>query len=254
VPVNQLLAPLLERLRALPKAWAVAMIGLFSIIASIVLTGIMITIFVPGTPLNEWLWIAIAAPAIIAPMVGYVVMSLVHELDAVRAVLARAAALDPLTGVGNRRQFIERAGREAARTRREHGMFGLLMLDIDHFKQVNDVHGHAVGDMVLIEVAAACVAQIRESDSVFRWGGEEFVVLLPRTDEASAVVVAEKLRTAVGALAVEPLGRPITLSIGVAAGDGHARPEDIVAKADGALYRAKQAGRDRVMQAGTAAG
>jgi len=124
-----------------------------------------------------------------------------------------------------------------------------LLVDVDHFKRVNDSHGHLIGDEVLRTLAAELRQQVRESDVVGRFGGEEFTVLLPRTDAAGAYGIAERLRTSAGRLSVAPADARInvTVSIGVAVLGQHGKDLfELLAAADVALYRAKDAGRDQV--------
>lgn len=172
------------------------------------------------------------------------------ELLAANERLARLAAQDPLTGLANRRQFRERMIQDLALYRR-HGTAGaLVVLDLDHFKQVNDTYGHATGDLVLMEAAARMTTSLRPSDMAARVGGEEFAVLLPDSDIGTAVTVAERLRATLADLVVfAPDGRPvrITASIGVAAWQHDDRDErDLLERADQALYAAKHAGRDNI--------
>ena len=126
--------------------------------------------------------------------------------------------------------------------------FSLLLLDIDRFKSVNDTHGHDIGDKVIIAIAQACEAQLRHSDSVGRFGGEEFAVLLPETRLAEAAAFADRLRQAVAATRVAaPAGElAVTISIGVSAVCAGATATSLIKEADLALYDAKRAGRDRV--------
>ena len=161
------------------------------------------------------------------------------------------AATDALTGLANRRQFEERLLAEVDRTRRFPAPLGLMMLDIDHFKQVNDRFGHQAGDDVLRAVAGAVSACARDVDVAARYGGEEMAVLLPGADIAGALAAAERVRKAVEALdtgILDAEGDPVrvTVSLGVASlGEGPLDGEDLVAQADAALYRAKHAGRNR---------
>ncbi|HSV70488.1 MAG TPA: diguanylate cyclase [Methylibium sp.] len=168
-------------------------------------------------------------------------------LATANAALGRLAHLDGLTGLPNRRAADARIDAELARQRRHGGCVALLLVDIDHFKRLNDSHGHDVGDMVLRAAAERLQAGLRESDFCARFGGEEFVVLLPETDPAGARAAAEKLRGAIGLLMPEPVGR-VTASIGVAVSCGaEGEPSSLLLeRADGALYRAKAHGRDRV--------
>jgi len=164
--------------------------------------------------------------------------------------LRRMATTDPLTGAANRRRFLDAADAEAHRFRRYGRPYSLLMLDIDHFKGVNDTYGHAAGDQVLIETARRCGGALRMGDLFGRLGGEEFAALLPETGAEEARILAERLRRSVAEVEVPaPNGAiRVTVSIGVAeASEGGGTAEAVLALADGALYRAKEAGRDRVI-------
>ncbi len=152
---------------------------------------------------------------------------------------------DPLTGVYNRRALGERLAAELARSRRFGHPLGLLMLDIDHFKQINDRFGHLAGDQVLIGIARFLRQQVRQSDFVARFGGEEFAILLPETDQEGARRFAERLRSAMGKLDFSPVPTP-SVSIGVAASREDDTPDSLLQRADAALYAAKRGGRDRV--------
>lgn len=177
-----------------------------------------------------------------------------------RARLLRSGFTDVLTGWHNRRYLQVRLKEELARACRDGSNLVCLMLDIDHFKQVNDTWGHAAGDAVLQELAQRVEAQVRASDVAARYGGEEFVVLLPNTDDEAGARLAERIRAAVSATPIElPGGESvrITASIGIA---GIAPDKDetdlktigdsLIARADVALYSAKTAGRNKVV-AGT---
>ena len=166
-----------------------------------------------------------------------------------RAAEARAS-VDALTGLPNRRYFDEFCGL-LARRRRADDAVGVLMIDIDRFKDLNDRHGHGVGDDVLRAVGAAIVTAVRDDDVPARYGGEEFVVLLRNPSRDVAVDVGERVRNAVGALDLAELGVPrVSVSVGVAVASVPNQPiDELVAEADAALYRAKRAGRDRVVAA-----
>jgi len=180
-------------------------------------------------------------------------------LDAMtRADLAQAnsklltlAHTDPLTGLSNRRLFDLTAEREVARARRQRESICVLMLDVDHFKRVNDQHGHDAGDRVLRALAGTAQQMLRETDLLARFGGEEFVALLPNTALESARTVAERLRVKLGELRI-PNGQQapiqITVSIGVAQ-LGHFDLDDALKDADRALYLAKNSGRNQVQLA-----
>ncbi|WP_433335241.1 GGDEF domain-containing protein [Spirillospora sp. CA-294931] len=177
------------------------------------------------------------------PPVVLLQRSLMHQQ------LQAAARTDAKTGLLNAAAWQREADTELARSHRTHDPLALLLIDIDHFKRVNDTHGHLVGDQVLVAVANTLCGQLRDYDVVGRFGGEEFVVLLPGADTVEACRVAERLRGRVRRLAVpaEEGTVTVTISVGVALFRMHG--EDLIellAAADLALYRAKQSGRDRV--------
>ena len=158
----------------------------------------------------------------------------------------RLANNDGLTGLQNRRRTAERLEIEVARSRRYGTPMAVALCDLDHFKHVNDRYGHNMGDEVLIEVAGALQQTLREVDLVGRWGGEEFLVLLPDTDSAGAHVVGDRLRAGVEALAAFENGPEcVTCSVGVACFDASDSTSGLVDRADKALYRAKEAGRNK---------
>ncbi|MBT8066940.1 MAG: sensor domain-containing diguanylate cyclase [Gammaproteobacteria bacterium] len=174
-----------------------------------------------------------------------------------RARLLRSGFTDVLTGWHNRRYLLVRLTEELARARRDGGRLVCLMLDIDHFKRVNDNWGHAAGDAVLREIAQRVESQVRASDIAARYGGEEFVVLLPNTDVASAMLLAERIRKAVSASPIElPNNETVTITTSIGISEVQPAPEaddlktvgdSLIARADVALYAAKSAGRDRVV-------
>jgi diguanylate cyclase len=161
--------------------------------------------------------------------------------------LARLAFSDYLTGLPNRRALHRAAAREMARARRSRRPICVVLADIDYFKSINDDFGHAQGDAVLRVIAATLSAHIRVTDTVARWGGEEFALLLPETDLAAAGVVAEKCRLAVQALTTN-LPRPITITLGVSEIHASDSLEAALERADCALYAGKKRGRNRVVR------
>ncbi|WP_200347751.1 diguanylate cyclase [Halochromatium glycolicum] len=170
------------------------------------------------------------------------------------ATLLEQATKDDLTGLANRRAFISRLEEELARLKRSSGReAAVLMIDLDHFKQINDSFGHHQGDVVLRHCAMLMRAALRRSDQVGRIGGEEFVILLPETDQAAARLFAERLRATIEQTPVEPpQGPPIkaTISVGVTAlRSVDTTIDTALARADAALYRAKRGGRNRVAMA-----
>jgi diguanylate cyclase (GGDEF)-like protein len=168
-----------------------------------------------------------------------------------RETLRRQSVLDPLTGLFNRRHFDAAMKRELARARRKDVPVSLVLVDIDHFKRVNDEYGHAVGDAVLRTIAQQLRLGIREGDIACRYGGEEMVLLLPECTSQDAGARAEAIRIALGAITPHPEGdgpAQVTASFGVAAYPAHAQDgEALFWAADKALYRAKQHGRNRVV-------
>lgn len=163
--------------------------------------------------------------------------------------LAAAARTDPKTGLLNATAWQREADAELVRAHRSSSSLALLLIDVDHFKRVNDSHGHLIGDEVLRSLAAELRQQVRESDVVGRFGGEEFTVLLPRTDAADAHGIAERLRASARRMSVAAADARIqvTVSIGVALLGQHGRDLfELLAAADVALYKAKDAGRDQV--------
>ncbi|MCZ7575074.1 MAG: diguanylate cyclase [Ardenticatenaceae bacterium] len=159
----------------------------------------------------------------------------------------RLANIDELTGTYNRRFFFELAERELGRACRFGHPLSAVMLDIDHFKRVNDHHGHTVGDQVLREVARRCHENIREVDILGRYGGEEFIIILPETDAVGASATAERLRRIAHTAIITDRGPvTVTLSLGVATLNQNDSLHAMLKRADQALYGAKQAGRNRV--------
>ena len=170
----------------------------------------------------------------------------VSELKAVQRELRQSSVTDSLTGLYNRRLLFERLGEEAERARRFAHGFSIVMLDIDHFKAVNDTFGHQVGDQVLMRVAAELRAELRDVDTAGRYGGEELLIVLPYAGAAQALEVAERVRARLAALTWPQPGLRITVSGGVAEYAG-LDLDALVEAADRKLYEAKAAGRDRVV-------
>lgn len=184
---------------------------------------------------------------ILTTSVGFLLMHMERAEEAAK----RLAVTDPLTGTFNRRTFLELGAKEIARTRRAKGALALLMLDLDHFKKVNDRFGHQAGDEALKAVVDVLQGCLRREDLLVRYGGEEFCVLLPDVAMDHAALLAERARAAVEANGFQFQGKriPVTISVGVAllARESAEDIERLVARADEALYSAKASGRNRVV-------
>jgi diguanylate cyclase (GGDEF)-like protein len=159
--------------------------------------------------------------------------------------------VDDLTGLATRRHFLEQLDLMAADARRADQPLTLAMIDIDHFKPINDQYGHAVGDAVLVAIGAACRTAVRGDDVIGRLGGEEFAMLMPLTDHETAYRIVDRLREAVAAIAI-PTGESgavsVTISVGMAMFAGQ-QIDRLLLDADQALYSAKKTGRNRIVLA-----
>ena len=178
-----------------------------------------------------------------------IVQGKVAKIKAQNAELARRASTDALTGAANRQAFDERMAQEMARFERSGNAFSLIMIDLDHFKKINDAYGHTVGDGCLKEVIRRLRPMVRKVDLLARYGGEEFAVILPDTDKDQAGQAAEKLRLVVESTEFTYRGSAVkvTISLGAAQAEpGDAEPNKLIERADSALYRAKANGRNRV--------
>ena len=187
-----------------------------------------------------------------ASLAAHAVVAL--ENARLHGMVEQQALVDGLTGLANRRAATDALHAEAARAERLQTPLTIVLADLDGFKEVNDEYGHAVGDVVLRVFADVLRQTVRESDVAGRWGGEEFLLLLPGADEDGAVQLAERIRIGLAERSIS--GAPalrVTASFGVAEYAGEANSEELVVAADSALYRAKRAGKDRVVRAVPAA-
>ena len=234
--------------------WQVMLaITVVSMVASVALAYPMLLLLrADPARLPAFLLVALVVPAIVAPVVSALVVTLAFDLEAARAALDRLARRDVLTDLFNRRYFHERYEVELRRAWRTTQPLAVLMIDADHFKALNDTHGHQAGDEVLRRMAQVCAAALRPYDLLARYGGEEFVVLLPGLTLEAACTVAERIRGSVAALRCSaPGGGELhtTVSVGVACldrslGDADTEGPALLQRADRAMYRAKQAGRN----------
>lgn len=167
---------------------------------------------------------------------------------AAEAELYQAAVMDPLTGAHNRRAFEEFLAREVSRSQRHARPLSLLLFDVDRFKLINDRFGHPAGDYTLRELAAVVKGVIRTNDLLARYGGDEFVVVLPETPPTQGARCGERIRAALAAHTFTFAGRtyPVAISVGVGGWEPGVTPAELVARADRRLYEAKRGGRDRV--------
>ena len=212
---------------------------------SILLYEVMITALALST--NRSIRDAMTNQLAVASLTEELTQSLDTERK-LRAELSRRADTDELTGILNRRGILSHLNLELARCRRFQWPLAVLMLDIDHFKQVNDTHGHASGDLAIRTMVAAVRKQLRETDVPGRIGGEEFLVVLPATGKDGALVAAERIRASIPkqTIALPDCSIQITVSIGVAIYLHQDDADGLIARADHALYAAKHNGRDRV--------
>ncbi|MFC2009199.1 GGDEF domain-containing protein [Chloroflexota bacterium] len=172
-----------------------------------------------------------------------------QELARRNAEYERIASYDTLTGLLNRRAILEKVNEWLLHVRRYKGHLTVAMLDIDHFKRVNDKYGHRAGDRVLADLSSMMQRSIRRTDFVGRYGGQEFLIILPRTDAAGAAVMAERVRASLEGVPMhdaEGNDFKVTASLGVAEYFDEDDEDSLISRADAALYRAKEAGRNRV--------
>ncbi|MDQ5898372.1 MAG: hypothetical protein RLZZ592_2122 [Pseudomonadota bacterium] len=204
-----------------------------------------------GWPLStRSLLIALLLPVPIAGLGVGLTLRLIVALDRALRRAETMALTDGLTGVRNRRWFMQQAGQEFVRARQQGRALAMVLIDVDHFKRINDEFGHQIGDQLLIAMARTCGETLRRTDLFARFGGEEFIVLLPETGPGDAMRLAERMRLAVQAERLHealPASRRITISLGVAAMNAATPTLDhLIQVADQALYEAKRSGRDRV--------
>lgn len=217
-----------------------------------------VVLFYPDFPLLTAEYPEVFKTRFIATFCAVVMMSFIHEysrqqsyeqLIEASAELDKQARTDPLTQLPNRRDIEDRIKYECKRTSRSNLRYSLLVCDIDYFKQLNDEHGHECGDHVLVEVSKTLNYIMREQDTVSRWGGEEFLILLPDTDYNGAKCVAEKVRSKIEKLKIKYDDKTIhiTISVGIGTSDSRCEIKEYIRKADEHLYQAKNKGRNCVV-------
>lgn len=169
-----------------------------------------------------------------------------NSLRELSEALKDASLRDPLTSLGNRRFLMERLREETERANRKNAPYSLGILDVDYFKAVNDRHGHEAGDLALCEIAGAIQDALREYDLCGRWGGEEFLIMLPETPLAFAQQIAERIRLGIKEVRLDFLEHGLSASLGLTAYQAGESYSDTLKRADSALLKAKSAGRDRI--------
>lgn len=193
--------------------------------------------------------ISFLVPVIVIPITSLSFLKTVFRLAAAESELNKLAITDELTGIYNRRYFLDVAEREIARALRFGKPFATILLDIDGFKKINDGHGHAAGDAVLVTLASICQRHCRKIDTFARYGGDEFYFLLPECTREEAVTFAERIRSAIEQIKVDFSGHaiPVTVSLGVQTFTGSEDSLDrLLIRTDKAMYAAKQAGKNTV--------
>lgn len=192
----------------------------------------------------------------VSTLLGRVLEASNRRAFALELELHRDARTDALTGLDNRRSMQERGRVELKRAKRSGLPVSVILCDLDHFKSINDKYGHEAGDTALTNAAAVLRRALRESDALGRWGGEEFMAILPGTDARGAVEVAERMRAAIAATRLAGLSEAMTISLGVASSEQFDDPgfeyDLLIKEADQRLYRAKHEGRNRVIAGGRA--
>jgi len=221
-------------------------LGLLSVAGSVALTALLETML-KGHLVAANLAIAALVSSAIAFPVIYVILRLTFRLDCTEQHLLLLTREDPLTSVSNRRHFFEAATSEFERCKRYASPLTVIMMDLDCFKQVNDRYGHRTGDNVLCEVAQLTRSVMRSTDLVARYGGDEFVIMLPQTSLEEAAMLAERLRGRINILAILVDAQPLQMSVSMGVSecmDEDADFDAALSRADAALYQAKAAGRN----------
>ncbi len=198
-------------------------------------------------------WFALGGLALAGLLIIGIGARLSESRDTLRsqtAELDRLARIDPLTGISNRRDLLDTLQVALDASRRDRLPVAVLMFDLDHFKRINDSLGHDVGDTALIAVARSMRTLVRQGDSVGRWGGEEFLAVLPRADAETALLVAERLRADIADNAAVVDGRSVTVTVGGAVSHDGDTLSELINRADAALYQGKRAGRNIVRLTG----
>lgn len=243
-----------RKLLECPRWQAIAGITGVSIAGSVACTSIVVHFWSNEIRWMPSLLVAVLIPSIVAPIVSWLLLGVMHELESARSEAVRLANTDLLTGVLNRRRFFEIAESEFRPAAGRTPGSAVIMLDVDDFKAINDYYGHRTGDEVLKMIARRCGGALRATDHLVRWGGEEFVALMPNATSTEALSIARRLCTAIseGPLRLPAGELLVTASVGVAsAGElGVGSLNQLLAMADRAMYEVKRSGKNDVMAAG----
>lgn len=230
------------------KKFVVAL--LLVLIVVVILLSSIISMLMYGEVVTEAMFVVVVATLITAPFGLYIFSSLILKLNNSEARLRCLSISDDLTGVYNRRYFIEQAEKELSKAKRYGNIFSIVLLDIDNFKSINDAYGHFGGDAVIKALALSCNQHLRSTDIFARYGGEEFVFLVPESDKSDMHFFAERVRQRLEKIGVNYHGEDIyfTVSLGVKTFDVSIDSlELMLKKADAALYEAKRAGKNCVV-------
>jgi diguanylate cyclase (GGDEF)-like protein len=232
--------------------------GVVAVVVAVTIGSIILSVAISGAfhwaiglPMRPSAWAAtLICPALIAPIMSWWTFDLVLQVERAHEQLRVQSNIDHLTGIFNRRYFMDRLGEEIDRAARYGTAFAVAVIDIDNFKRVNDEHGHLSGDEILKQLTQVCAKQVREVDTLARIGGEEFALLLPQTGPAEAEDLVERLRASVAATRAK-IGDgwlDMTVSIGLtSAGRDALVVNGILRHADEALYDAKRQGKNRLV-------
>lgn len=227
------------------------MVAAVCALASLTLTWLIIRVLLGHASMGNALWISLFVPLPLTLVFGGLCFYLVVSLERARDAVHELAMQDALTGLGNRRRFMPAAQRELDLAQRHGQPLAVVVLDVDHFKSINDAFGHLRGDEVLVEIALRCRRASRTTDLLARWGGEEFIMLLPNTAPLQTRQLAERVREAIVVpprIHIDGREVQVTVSMGTAGMlPGQAISlDELIKRADIALYRAKSSGRNCV--------
>lgn len=244
----QCLNPIRQAQLRFGNAGVLLMFTVLATLLAMLASQVLVSVLALGDRLTA-AWVAGLSASVLAGSLGHLILGQLALQHQSEQDLHRHASLDPLTGVFNRRHFLNQVEREWSLARRYNTDCALLVIDVDHFKRVNDGFGHRCGDLLLREIAEACSETLRQADVLARFGGEEFILFLPHTDPLGALDVAERIRERIERLNFAWNGHsiPVSASVGVAAlQPKHFALEQLVHEAEDALEAAKAEGRNCV--------